>query len=878
MTTQQRNSVLLYLLLGVIALASAVFHVRSVEQIFPQWFGIERAEWPFLLDAEDQPHFLVHFPQEYAQAAGLKEGDQLIAINGIPIQSRSIFADLLLSSKPGSTWDIAFQRQAADQSSRLLLQETKTRNDPLLLLVYVAMPVFCVALGLWVAAVRVHDVRAWLLLFFLLSAGTAFDNFPYFWGPGLRVFGTLYRRLFDSGGIGCLFLLGMYFPEPFPRTSRWPWWRWLAWVVLPLWAIISLADAISFVIEFYSVRAAIPFNVLLARLPEAGQLIYSVLAVSFLACLAAKFRFASSQDVKRRLRVLSMGSALGLLPVSAFFTIQRLKGVTDEFFPGWVKIPIFVSIALLPITFAYVIVVQRALDVRVVLRQGLQYTLASRGIILLQLALSVSLFFFAWWLITSHSVSAPVTAAAVATGIAALVLLQLGRTRLALWIDRRFFRDAYNAEQILNDLSDQVRTMVEVNPLLEVVAARIASSLHVKQVAVMLREDEMYRPCHAIGFGGLPVFALPVDAATIQLLSREKQPTRVYAEDTHSWLNGPGVRPEEQRQVALLHPELLLPLSVRDDLLGFMSLGQKLSEAPYSSSDLRLLRSVSTQTGLALEVARLTTAIGQEIAVRERLNRELEIAREVQERLFPQRPPAIPGLDYGGLCRPAREVGGDYYDFLGLPGGKLGIAIGDVSGKGIGAALMMANLCASLRGHAPIAETLPRLIGTVSNLVYEASSANRYATFFYSEFDPATLQLSFVNAGHNPPVIVRSAESDFQVFRLTAGGPPIGLLPNAPYEGGIFLLKPGDRIVLFTDGISESMNKDDEEWGEENLIDVAKCRCSTAGETVHRIMSAAQAFAGDAPQHDDMTVVALQVLSVDNAEAGIVTASRCDAG
>lgn len=644
--------------------------------------------------------------------------------------------------------------------------------------------------------------------------------------------------------------------------ARWPWWRWLAWVVLPLWAIFLLADLVRSVIELYSVRAAIPFNVFLARFPLSGQLVYVVLAVSFLVCIAMKYRIASSHDVKRRLRVLSVGSALGLLPLTVFFTIEWLKGVTEGFFPNWVRIPIYLSFSLLPITFAYVIVVQRALDVRVVLRQGLQYTLASRGIIILQLVLSTVLFFFAWELVTSRSVSAPVTVTVttIAAGLAGLLLLQGGRKRLALWIDRRFFRDAYNSEQILNDLSDQVRTILEIKPLLEVVAGRIASSLHVKELAVLLKENELYRPCYAIGFDCLPEVTLPADAATIQLLRSEKQPTRVYVDDPNSWLNRPGIQQEEQKQVALLKPELLLPLSAKDELLGFMSLGQKLSEAPFSSTDLRLLRSVGTQTGLALEVARLTAAIGQEIASRERLNRELEIAREVQEHLFPQHLPVIVGLDYSGLCRPAREIGGDYYDFLGLPGGKLGVALGDVSGKGIGAALMMASLCASLRGQAPIAETLPHLIGTVNNLICEASSVNRYATFFYSEFDPVTLQLSFVNAGHNPPVILRSSESDCQLFRLNAGGPPIGLFPNAQYEGGIFALQPGDRIVLFTDGISESMNKDDEEWGEENLIAVAQCTCSTAGEAVSRIMSAAQAFAEDAPQHDDMTVVALQVL------------------
>src|SRR5579859_4150507 len=133
----------------------------------------------------------------------------------------------------------------------------------------------------------------------------------------------------------------------------------------------------------------------------------------------------------------------------------------------------------------------------------------------------------------------------------------------------------------------------------------------------------------------------------------------------------------------------------------------------------------AAQTELAHEVARLTTAIGRETAQRERLNRELEIAREVQEHLFPQRLPVVPGLDYCGQCRPAREVGGDYYDFLELSGGRLGIAIGDVSGKGVGAALMMASLEASLRGQASLTGgNLAELISRVNRLVYEASSAN----------------------------------------------------------------------------------------------------------------------------------------------------------
>src|SRR5215469_8625792 len=164
----------------------------------------------------------------------------------------------------------------------------------------------------------------------------------------------------------------------------------------------------------------------------------------------------------------------------------------------------------------------------------------------------------------------------------------------------------------------------------------------------------------------------------------------------------------------------------------------------------------AAQTALAQEVARLTTAIGREMAQRERLNRELEIAREVQEHLFPQRLPRAPGLDYCGQCRPAREVGGDYYDFLELPEGRLGIAIGDVSGKGVGAALMMASLEASLRALASVVEDPAELMERVSGLVYQASSAHRYATLFYGQYHPASRCLSYVNAGHNPPVVLRN--------------------------------------------------------------------------------------------------------------------------
>jgi phosphoserine phosphatase RsbU/P len=734
--------------------------------------------------------------------------------------------------------------------------------DLIAALFYAAMPAFCLALGFWVVAVRIRDVRAWLLLGVMLSIATFFNSFPDFWAPRFRTLGSTYFLLQQGSWFAWLFLLGIYFPEPFPQTLRWKWWRWLAWIVLPLWAILSVAGTVSFVAELYSITAALRINRFLGIMQHSGLTVGPVMLLGFIACIAVKYRITSSIDAKRRLRVLYAGAAISLLPLIVDLLIRRLKGVTEEYFSYWVSISVYLIFLLLPVTFAYVIVVERAMDVRVVIRQGLQYTLARRGVLMLRIVLSTVLFSVLALLMSSHAMNPYATSMVLAAGLWSIFLLHGATQRLAVWVDRRFFRDAYNAEQILSDLAEKVRTIIEIQPLLETVAQRISGALHVKQLAVLLDGNELYRPAHALGYPALPELAFSPNAATIQVLKNGKQPTRVYFDDPDSWIYKTSEMTDEERsQLAKLNSELLLPFLVKDDLLGFLSLGRKLSEAPYSSTDLRLLSSVAAQTGLALEVARLNNAIGREIATRERLNRELEIAREVQQHLFPQHFPSIAGLDYSGFCRPAREVGGDYYDFLELPEGKLAIAIGDVSGKGIGASLMMASLGASLRGQAAVVENLRELIQRVNNLVYGASTVNRYATFFYAEYDPRDRQLSFVNAGHNPPLILRRANPGCHLFRLDAGGPPVGLLPNSSYEQSSFALEPADLIVLFTDGISESMNNQDEEWGEERLIDLAKtCVDVPAVETMNRIMTAAQNFAAGAPQHDDMTVVVLRVV------------------
>jgi serine phosphatase RsbU (regulator of sigma subunit)/dihydrofolate reductase len=295
-------------------------------------------------------------------------------------------------------------------------------------------------------------------------------------------------------------------------------------------------------------------------------------------------------------------------------------------------------------------------------------------------------------------------------------------------------------------------------------------------------------------------------------------------------------------------------------------------------------------TGILVNIYKLIPTLAEEAVSHAKLEREFEIAREVQERLFPQAFPNVAGIEIAAHCRPAQAVGGDYYDLIDIRDGslaeaghapsekissaggttpqgcdRLGIAIGDISGKGMSAALLMASLHASLRGQVLSgAGDLGTKMANINRLLYDASDSNRYATLFYAELDCASCTLHYVNGGHNPPAVLRREKEDedgaWRVFRLADGGPVIGLLAGAVYKEQILHLLPGDIVLAFTDGISEAMNASEDDWGEDRMIAEARAHADLpAEELLQRLFRAADAFAAGTPQHDDMTLVVLRL-------------------
>ncbi len=858
----RRPATTLYLLLGLIAVVTIAYQIRLDIDVFPDLTHPHQSvQIPFRSDM--WPVKISNLKPE-AKRAGLRDGDVLLQLGGRRVSGARVFG-AFADMNPGDHLSVVVERDHAEHAMEIVLQPggsaiSAAANFAIDLMVGIFLPWFCVLLGLYVAVARPRDPLAWLVLMLLITFSQVVNASTYKWGDWIRVAAYTFHSICFATWPLFLFLFGYYFPETHSIDRKAPWLKWV--VVVPI-AIMAAVNVYAFAgVEEDLPRYGPFFNRL--ELVRTITGIYDLVLVGLGLTLIGMRAFRAKADARRRLNLLLAGLGASLAPTLILILISVAMKLPMDSAPIYIILPVLSTLLLFPLTLAYVIVVDRAMDVRVVVRQGLQYAFAKRGVALLRV-FSLVVFALAGYEIEQKIDGNLPEMVAWAFALIAIVLLtNLSMKRLGIWVDKRFFRDAYNAESVLSELSEQVRTIRETRPLVQTVCEQISNTMHVSKIAVLLENNGRFETSYSRGLDGVPKAAFAKDAGVIRYLNLAKDAPRVYFDDENSWVyRAPGVDDEQRHQLANLGAELLLPLSTRDKLLGFIAAGQKRSEEPYSRADVRILSSVAAQTGLAIENAELTTAYASEMALRERLAREVEIAREVQERLFPQSLPPVAGLDYSGMCRTALGVGGDYYDFLGLPNGRLGFAVADVAGKGISAALLMASLQASLRGEAGHGSDLAALMTNLNKRVYEASSTNRYATFFYAEYSPDTRMLQYVNAGHNPPILMRRNGADWDVRILEASGTVVGLLAGSTYEQACIQLMTGDYLVAFTDGVSEAMNAADDEWGEERLTETIRaCAESSlcAADTMRRILSAADTFVAGARQHDDMTLVVLRIL------------------
>ena len=299
--------------------------------------------------------------------------------------------------------------------------------------------------------------------------------------------------------------------------------------------------------------------------------------------------------------------------------------------------------------------------------------------------------------------------------------------------------------------------------------------------------------------------------------------------------------------------ELAAPLIVEGRTIGVFNLESNLDDA-YHEGHLELVRAFASQAAVAIERARLT----RELLERRNFEKELAIAREIQLSFLPKSDPIIPGFDVAGTSRPHDQVGGDYYDFIRVSETRLGIAIADVAGKGIPAALLMAGFRMSLLAEIRNEFAIRSVMRKVNSLVYESTDRHKFVTAFYGLLDFRNRVLTFSNAGHNPPILLRA---DGSIVNLVDGGVALGVLAEAHYEERPIAVRPGDILVFYTDGVSEAASADNEQFGTRRIEEsIIRRTTQSAREILDGLVADVLAFAGDRGPDDDLTIVVLKAM------------------
>jgi phosphoserine phosphatase RsbU/P len=801
-------------------------------------------------------------------AGELRVGDEILALEGHGLRGQEDVWSFFLHRPPGP-YHVTVRRDGRPENLALVAPPYEWGWSVSLGLSRVAVHLLFALSGLAVFLLRPEGKSGLLLslAFILFVPGDTLSLAPERIEPFARALMVL------SDTVSLLFwpvLLHflLVFPEPSPVVRRWPWIERVLY--LPTLAIMLAALPIS-------VLVFVDRDLMWGALRSAKW--FSWLAGAFwipstlfgLAVLVTSYRQATVVS-RRKLRVAVIGTFAGLLPLLVLLVANALFDAR-QMAPWAIRSLAFaatLALALVPLSFGYAIFKHQVIPLRMILRRGLRYVLVSRGVVVLEAAavLALATFSLTGWrgrLVDAISPRADIVVALAVGGLGMLALHRINR-RLRSAIDHQFFREAFDARRMLTTLSEAVREVPSAEALVDLVARRVRDALHPEAAHIYLREvaDRTFRLAYPKG-------AHEDETATAALVARLSgvDQSVAYAGDE------PGLS------------GIVLALAMRGkrDLMGVLALGPRMGDLPYTREDRELLLSVASQAGLSLENAGLI----HQVAAQERVAHELTIAAEVQRRLFPDRAPDSPGLDLAGLCVPAGDVGGDYYDFLELEGGRIGVAVADVAGKGLPAALLMSMVQASLRSQAAVADrALPDICDAMNRLLYRSTAPNAYATFFYGVFEDGHRRLRYVNAGHNPPLVVRAslprteaageaavaaeAGGAFAVAtvtapratppqRLPATGLVLGAVADSPYTEEVLGLEPGDVVVAYTDGVSEAFSPRGEEFGEERLAEVvAGARHLPAARIVERVAATVGAWRDAAPAHDDFTLVVARVL------------------
>jgi serine phosphatase RsbU (regulator of sigma subunit) len=779
-------------------------------------------------------------PGGASDRAGMIVGDLIVRINGEGFATDQQADQILRRAQSGKTINYDIYRDGVPMTLHVTLARY---GFPLWVLMSSLTGMVYFFFGAFVVLKR-PNIKAALLvgLCFVLIG---FFITGYF---ARRDVDTWFRLLRDALGIGSLFFgwaFGIHSSAYFPKerteliSRRSIWWCTYGLATFATVCIFVLGDMLLF--------AA------------------AIVMVIYPAVLYFLFRKQITLEYRRLNRVIKVASVIVAGVSLAIFVVLRFAKMSLDF-----RLIVVLLIAF-PLAYLYTIGRYRLLDMNLRIRRNLQYSLVSIGWGIIAALLFMAVLSFVLQvdlpipvvIITGTTIEVTDTPAtpelretvrralAVVFGIGAWYAVWRIRRRVQQFIDEKYYRTHYDYRRASEELAEAMATNLSMVDLARGIVAKLSSLMQVKRAGILFFRDEAVCCCQegsGIATAEWGQFCLATGTALGQAIKKFKGEFRV------------DYLPDAIKEIFRRHEfHYLVPIRSKDRLIGSIVLGEKLSEATFSDEDLSFLSAVAKQASVAIENAFLY----EELAEKERLKHELQIARRIQLASLPQSTPDVPGLDIAGLSVPALEVGGDFFDYLNGTPDKLTVIVGDVSGKGTSAALYMSKVQGILRSLHGFDLSPGDLFVRANRLLCNDLEKKSFITAFGAAFESSRQKAVLARAGHLP--LFRYLAATRGVEKLTPRGLGLGLdnsgLFTQELEEQTVEYRRGDVLLFVTDGVTEARNPQGEEFGEDRLMRIVETNADlSASDLRDRIFSTLQLYCGDQPQLDDQTIVVVRAV------------------
>jgi serine phosphatase RsbU (regulator of sigma subunit) len=614
-------------------------------------------------------------------------------------------------------------------------------------------------------------------------------------------------------------IFALSFPQPKPWLQRRPYIGLLILLLNPVVTLAIMAGVDGNLHDRHAVAYPWSKNI---------YIVYLLLAVAILIRT-----YVTNRDMvsRNQLRWIAWGAAMATIPNVLLVDIPTvLWGI--RLLPN--ELASFLLL-FIPFTIMVAIIRYRLWNIDLIIRASLVYGALTLALGVVYVVLVFLFIALSGWLGAGYDEVSRAVIFFVSALVVAFLFTPL-RNRVQRLINRFFYRNRLNYSEILSEMSRTITTSLLLNDLLKVLTQDIPARLNMQGGMVIL---DTLPPQNSYEYQQF------IQGQLIWLNTEEGKPKPT------------SILPPPLNQLQQAGMWCCVPLLSGDKLLGLYGVGPKRSGEYYLPEERELLETLARQAGLALQNAKLA----EKMSVQVQAERDLEIARRIQLSLLPAQDPDIPGLDIVGFSIPAEEVGGDFYHYLQFDDNRVGIAVGDVSGKGVSAALFMAVSVSTLQAKSPYHKHTPQLLAEMNGLLHKQMRGNMNTALLYTMIQQQPdghLTLSASNAGLVSPLLRRNGEAACQTIEI--GGLPLGVIKDVAYHACHIHLLPGDLILLCSDGVVEAMNPQGEMFGFDRLEHfLLQCNSLPATDVVELLRQEITHFVGEATQHDDITMVVVRV-------------------